>query len=158
MDTLNKKIQDAIIDNSKLINKNITGTNFLDRLKYLLIENKEIFQNILIKDIKDKSEDIEIKHNFDLDNGSFFSTLNFYSKSVSKINNKLKIDKFILIISGLNNLEIYDVINNKKSYFINLMPKTGIILTENTNISQKIAKGSIILEINAIKKSLDIEN
>ena len=158
MDTLNKKIQDIIIKNSKLINKNIIGINFLDRLKYILIENNDFFENLLLQDFKEKTEDNEIKNEFDLDNGSFISSLNFYSKSISKINNTLKIDTFFLIISGLNNLEIFDIINKKKSTFLNLSPKMGVVLTENTIISQKIAKGTIILEIVAIKKSLDIKN
>jgi len=158
MDTLNKKIQDIVINNSKLINNNIIGINFLDRLKYLLIENNDLFEDLLFQDLKEKGEDSEIKNQFDIDNGSFLSSLNFYSKSVSKINNSLKIDTFFLIINGLNNLEIFDTINKKKSTFLNLSPKMGIVLTENTVISQKIAKGTIILEIAAIKKSLNVEN
>ena len=158
MDILNKKIQDIVINNSKLINNNIIGINFLDRLKYLLIENNHLFEDLLFQDLKEKTEDSEIKNQFDIDNGSFLSRLNFYSKSVSKINNTLKIDTFFLIINGLNNIEIFDTINKEKSNFINLSPKMGIVLTENTVISQKIAKGTIILEIAAIKKPLNIEN
>jgi hypothetical protein len=158
MDILNKKIQDIVINNSKLINNNIIGINFLDRLKYLLIENNHLFEVLLFLDLKEKTEDSEIKNQFDFDNGSFLSRLNFYSKSVSKINNTLKIDTFFLIINGLNNIEIFDTINKEKSNFINLSPKMGIVLTENTVISQKIAKGTIILEIAAIKKPLNIEN
>jgi hypothetical protein len=158
MDILNKKIQDIVINNSKLINNNIIGINFLDRLKYLLIENNHLFEDLLFQDLKEKTEDSEIKNQFDFDNGSFLSRLNFYSKSVSKINNTLKIDTFFLIINGLNNIEIFDTINKEKSNFLNLSPKMGIVLTENTVISQKIAKGTIILEIAAIKKPLNIEN
>ena len=158
MDILNKKIQDIVINNSKLINNNIIGINFLDRLKYLLIENNHLFEVLLFQDLKEKTEDSEIKNQFDFDNGSFLSRLNFYSKSVSKINNTLKIDTFFLIINGLNNIEIFDTINKEKSNFLNLSPKMGIVLTENTVISQKIAKGTIILEIAAIKKPLNIEN
>ena len=158
MDILNKKIQDIVINNSKLINNNIIGINFGDRLKYLLIENNHLFEVLLFQDLKEKTEDSEIKNQFDFDNGSFLSRLNFYSKSVSKINNTLKIDTFFLIINGLNNIEIFDTINKEKSNFLNLSPKMGIVLTENTVISQKIAKGTIILEIAAIKKPLNIEN
>ena len=40
-----KKINDIIIQNNNIINENIVGTNYLEKIKYLIIDNLKDSQN-----------------------------------------------------------------------------------------------------------------
>ena len=43
MNTFIQKIEDITLKNDTVINKNIIGTNYLEKLKYLIIENLKDF-------------------------------------------------------------------------------------------------------------------
>ena len=56
MNTFIQKIEDIILENNNVVNKNIIGINYLEKLKYLIIDNlknidKFVLEN-LITDLK----------------------------------------------------------------------------------------------------------
>ena len=78
--------------------------------------------------------------------------------NLSKIKSKCKEDNLSIVLDGLKTISLFDFKQKNKTIELSLFKKMGIVLTKNTILSEKIAAGSIILDIISEKKILDIEN
>ena len=66
-------------------------------------------------------------------------------------------DSLSIVAYGLKNITISDFNNTKKSISLKLFKNMGIVLSQNTLISEKIASESIILDINSNISELNLE-
>ena len=160
MNVLIKEINDIIENNNSKINENIVGINYLEKLKYLVIDN--------LKDSQDKfaldnlSAALKKKNNqsikFKFKNRSLFLSINLYNNPLSKIKLCYDNDTLSVVINGVKNISLFDLYDKKKKVSLSIFKNKGIVLSENTITSEKIAAGSIIMDIFSEKKTMNIEN
>ena len=144
------KIDNIIFECNKQINEKIIGINYLEKLKYILINDYIELDTGLIKEFSnDKSEEFQKMYG----ENTLKCSIKFHQNSVSKIKNKLINDSLSIVIKGNKLLELYGDLNKKNPYIINLFPKMGIVLSENTMITEKIAKDSLIMDLIYIKNN-----
>ena len=158
MNLILAKISEIIKKNNETINEKIIGINYLEQLKYLIVNDLTLFDEKIFKDIlannkENKTED----YLFDFNNRSIKLSINFFKDSISKINNTINKDNLSIVGYGLKNITINDKDNAKKSITLKLFKNMGIVLSQGTLVSEKIASGSIILDINSNKNELNLE-
>ena len=149
---------DSIISNiNNQINDKIIGINYLDKLKYLFIDE---IKNLKIENIEDTinidTEDLSK----DFGENQLSYNVKFYKESITSIKKTSLHNYLSLIIEGQKSINFLKNEKNKKSTSINLFAKTGVIISKDTFFTEKISKGSLILDIkNNLKTSITgIEN
>jgi len=159
MNAFIQKIEDITLKNDNIINRNIIGTNYLEKLKYLIIENlknldKFILENLIV-DLKNSNDQL-IKYKFKDD--LLFSSISLYKDSLSRIKTRHNHDILSIVINGFKKVDVFDFYENNKSISLFISKNMGLVLSENTVTSENIASGSVILDIFYEKKILNIEN
>jgi len=159
MNDLIKKIDYIIEINNSKINENIVGINYLEKLKYLVIDNLKNGQDKLILD--DLVTTLEKKNNqsikFKFKNRPLFLSINLYKNPLSKIKLCCNNDTLSIVINGVKKILLFDLYDKKKKISLPIFKNMGIVLSENTITSEKIAAGSVIMDIISEKKVVNIE-
>ena len=145
---------DSIISNcNNKINDKIIGVNYLEKLKFFLIDSlKEndfsSFDNI--------SNETYTELNKTYGENNLVITIQQYQESLTIIKKECINDLLSVVLLGFASLDIYQ--NNKENELqsLSLFPKTGIVLSKNTLISEKILKDSLILRIVNIRDNSNI--
>ena len=145
---------DSIISNcNNKINDKIIGVNYLEKLKFFLIDSlKEndfsSFDNI--------SNETYTELNKKYGENNLVITIQQYQESLTIIKKECINDLLSVVLLGFASLDIYQ--NNKENELqsLSLFPKTGIVLSKNTLISEKILKDSLILRIVNIRDNSNI--
>ena len=142
MEKLINDISDIVIPEINIINEKVKGINFLELLKFNLIEKltplilKQKFpleQKIdFQKDINDNSRNIKISINY------YISPLSISKKNID--NNSL-----FLVFNDASNIDIY--VNEKKFTNILLFKNSGISVPKDTLINSKFNKNVLLLKI-----------
>ena len=148
---------DSIISNcNNKINDKIIGVNYLENLKFLLIDtlnekNFSLFNNV--------SDETAKELNKTYGENNLVITIQQYRKSLTKIKNECVNDLLSIVLQGFISLDIYQDKKENDFYSLSLFAKTGIVLSKNTLISEKIIKDSLILKIVNIgdTSNIDIE-
>jgi len=136
---------DSIISNcNNKINDKIIGVNYLEKLKFFLIDSlKEndfsSFDNI--------SNETYTELNKKYGENNLVITIQKYQESLSKMKNECINDLLNVVLQGFISLDIYQNHKENELHSLSLFPKTGIVLSKNTFISEKIIKDSLILKI-----------
>ena len=134
-------IDTIISENNNQINDKILGVNYLEKLKYLLIDSlknikissfNEIKSNEILKTYGANNLKIKIKN---------------YSSSLSKIKNKISSDYLCIVLQGTKSIEFHDILNSKYTNKLNIFPFTGVVLSNNTIISESISKETVLMDI-----------
>ena len=160
MNVLIKEINDIIENNNSKINENIVGINYLEKLKYLVIDNLKDGQDKftldnLVADLTEKNnQSIKLK----FENQSLFLSINLYKKPLSKIKLCYDNDTLSVVINGLKKITLSDLYDKKKKVSLSIFKNMGLVLSEKTITSEKIEAGSIIMDIVSEKKAMNIEN
>ena len=138
-----------------MINENIVGTSYLEKLKYLIINN--------LKDIQDESAidnlvaDLKKRNNqskkYEFKNKSLILSINLYIDSLTKINSCYNNDTLFIVIDGIKIISLFDLFNKKNKISLSISKNMGLVLSENMITSENIVAGSIIMDI-VSKKSL----
>ena len=145
---------DSIISNcNNKINDKIIGVNYLEKLKFFLIDSlKEndfsSFDNI--------SNETYTELNKKYGENNLVITIQKYQESLSKMKNECINDLLNVVLQGFISLDIYQNHKENELYSLSLFPKTGIVLSKNTFISEKITKDSLILKIVNIRDTSNI--
>ena len=150
MVTLITDIENIIAEFNKTINNNIYGINYLERLKYHLIDK--------IKDIPSlmKNNNFEINKNYEHINLNI--NLEFYKESLTKIKNKINEDQLVINLNGIQTIKIHNFKDSNSSTSITLYKNHGITLPIDTVISESTSKETYLLKILCIKSLGNIEN
>ena len=151
MKAFNEFFNKYLVDIDKSINKGVVGINYLESIKYLLIEKLEnIDQNIFIDFQKEllNQKVTEIKQEFD---HRKISCQILYSKeSISKIKFEIQKDILLIVLNGFCNFIIYDKNDKNISANLKIFKFMGLVLSEKTNISEKNSKDFVVLKITNI--------
>ena len=160
MSILIQEINNIIIKNNNIINENIVGTNYLEKIKYLIINNLKDSQNK--STIDNLVDDLMKKNNqskkFEFKNQSLILSINLYKDSLSKIKSCYKNDTLFIVIEGIKIISLFDLHNKKKKISLSILKNMGLVLSENMITSENIAAGSIIMDIMTEKKAMNVEN
>ena len=160
MNVLLKEINDIIEKNNSKINENIVGINYLEKLKYLVIDNLKDGQDKFILD--DLLATLKKKNNqsikFKFKNRSLLISINLYKNPLSKIKLCYDNDTLSIVINGVKKISLFDLYDKKRKVSLSIFKNMGIVLSENTITSEKIAAGSIVMDIVSEKKAMNIEN
>ena len=160
MNVLIKEINDIIEKNNSKINENIVGINYLEKLKYLVIDNLKDSQDKFTLDnlapVLEKKNNQSIKFKFK--NRSLFLSINLYKNPLSKIKLCYDNDTLSVVINGVKKISLFDLFDKRKKVSLSIFKNMGLVLSENTITSEKIAAGSIIMDIVSEKKAMNIEN
>jgi hypothetical protein len=150
MKNFNQDIDTIISESNNQINDKILGVNYLEKLKYLLIDGlknikassfKEIKTNEILKTYGENNLNIKIEN---------------YSSSFSKIKNTLSSDYLCIVLSGKKSIELQNIENSKLSNKLNIFPYTGIVLNNNTIISEFVSDETVLLDIFNFRKKYEI--
>ena len=159
MNDLIKKINDIIEKNNSEINENIVGINYLEKLKYLVIDKLKDGQNIFALDdlvaVLTEKNNQSIKFKFK--NRSLILSINLYKNPLSKIKLCYDNDTLSVVINGVKKISLFDLYDKKRKVSLSIFKNMGLVLSENTITSEKIAAGSIIMDIVSEKKAMNIE-
>ena len=141
-------LEQIFLDLNKSINEKIGGTNFLELIKFLLIEKLNNLTENDLKNLKLMPLNGKIlEKNIKLSNRKIAYKIEYFDKSVSIIKQKTEKDYLNIMLEGFKSITIYDNADHKKSIFSNLSKNMGIVLSSNTVITTKIAAKSILLSI-----------
>ena len=143
---------DQIIDNlSKEINEKIIGINYLETLKYFLINelkknNYNSFNEFKNIEISKKCGQNDL--NIVLEN---------FVDSNSKIKTIISNTRLTIVLSGSKSLKIFENNETKQSHSIFLHPFSGIVSSRDIVINELINKNTLLLNIFNINKNIDVE-
>ena len=159
MNALIKEIKDIVEKSNSEINENIVGINYLEKLKYLVIDKLKDVQNKFILDdlvaVLTEKNNQSIKFNFK--NRSLLLLINLYKNPLSKIKLCYDNDTLSIVINGIKKISLFDLHDKKRKVSLSIFKNMGIVLSENTITSEKIAAGSIVMDIVSEKKAMNIE-
>ena len=154
MKNLIKNIENIIIQNHSKINDKISGINFLEKLKYIIIDDIKSDKINLFKDLN-KTNVNKITNKF---NDNNLDIIIEYSSDLStKLKYSLPQDYMSIVLMGFKSIDIYESMESKISKSLNLFSENGIVLSKNTIISESISKQSIVLNIHNFRENSDIE-
>ena len=148
MENFFKEIDNFIIESNKEINEKILGINYLEKLKFSLIEQ------IISLNIKSYEEIKNFEEVKEYNNIKLSIRLNNYNESLSKLQNHLPNDNLCIILRGLKTFKIK---NNQESRSFTLFQNMGITLPSKTVVNESIAKQSTIIDIFNLNENLGIE-
>ena len=144
------EIVNTIITNSnKQINDKIIGVNFLEKLKYILIDelNKIEINKIDLKK-KQIAED-------SLQNKNLLIKIENFLETTSNIKYVCSDDKLSVVLKGSKLIKVNLGSNDNKSQTLNLFERNGIVISKNTTINEIISKNSLILDIIFINTNIE---
>lgn len=154
MKILRKKIDEIIKDELKIINKKIKGTNFLEVMKFGIIEKLNTLDPILSLN---SLENIENISEFNEEAKIIYSKI-FISKSqLSYVGKELNLDSLFVCINENMFVGVEDV-KTKKIFNTKLIKGTGITLPKTTKYNINFSENSVILEISIKEIEINIEN
>ena len=134
-------IDTIISESNNQINDKILGIAYLEKLKYLLIDGlkninipsfNEIKNNEILKIHGENNLKVNIKN---------------HSSALSTIKNMISSDYLCIVLQGTKSIEFHDILNSKISNKLDIFPFMGIAISNNTIISESIAKETILLDI-----------
>ena len=150
MVTFDITLNELFIEINKSINEKIIGTNFLELLKFELIEKFKALEKNGLNSLKLMLTDgTVLEKEINLNKRKIKYKVEFFDKSTSKIKEKIDNNYLWLILEGLKSITIYDFNYEDKSIFSNLSKNMGIVLSLNTVITSRIVEKSIILSISS---------
>ena len=156
-----KNLNESLIKCNDQINDKIIGVNYLENLKYHFLENLINFDYSSLEKFKNENGEVLVSANKAQKIKGWDKLVEAYEKNQpieGKIKSKCKEDNLSIVLDGLKTISLFDFKQKNKTIKLSLFKKMGIVLTKNTILSEKIAAGSIILDIISEKKILDIEN
>ena len=148
MESFFKEIDKVIIASNKKINEKILGINYLEKLKFSLIEK---IKGLNIRSYEEIKSFKEVK---EYDKIKLKITFNHYTEALSIIKKSLPNDNLCIILSGV---KIFTITNDKESKNLTLYQNMGITLPSKTVVNESIAKQSTIIDIFNLNENLGIE-
>jgi len=158
MKKLTSDIENIISNCNNQINDQIFGINYLEKLKYLLIDKlKEKKINGLDRIL----EESEVLFDKSYGQNNLSITIESNTSPIEKSLNESSNDVLSIVLRGIKSIDIYQSKASKSLHSLKLLPKSGIVLSKNTYIVEKISKDSIILDIannyDSFKKDINVE-
>ena len=144
MEKLILEIDSIISSCNNKINDKIVGVNYLEKLKFMLIDS---LKEKDLSSFDNNSNETNTELNKIYGENNLIITIQQYQESFTKIKNECINDLLNVVLQGFTSLDIYQHKKENELYSISLFPKMGVVLSKNTFISEKITKDSLILKI-----------
>ena len=148
MDYFLKLLDNLLIEINDSINEKIISINYLETIKFSLIEKLSELEENILEDFKSElSVNKLFSKELDLNTRSINYSINFIGNSTSNIKQIIQKNTLYIVLDGAKIISVFD--KNKKNISIkmNITKNKGIVLSENTIINENINKKSIILTI-----------
>ena len=153
------KLEKIISSGDQTINDKVFGVNYLEQLKYLLISDlKNLNENDLEKLNKALKNTNSLKNQYENLHRIIYFSINLYKDSYSKIKSLYDNDTLSIVIDGYKTISFFDKKSEKNNITLSVLKNMGLVITQNSIITEKIASDSIILDIKSEKKTNDIIN
>tara|TARA_Y100001970_G_C14009944_1_gene737862 strand:+ start:156 stop:641 length:486 start_codon:yes stop_codon:yes gene_type:complete len=144
MQEISKKIEDIIVEQVNLLNKKIKGINFLELLKFNIIEKiKPLFKNYTF----DQTTEFINEKKINNDNILIEIKIIFIDKPSLILKKVLLRDTLIISLKELIQIDVIDNGKNKKIQSFSILPLMGVCLSEKTHINLNFLKNCFYLEI-----------
>ena len=153
MEQLILEIDSIISSCNNKINDKIVGVNYLEKLKFMLIDS---LKEKDLSSFDNNSNETNTELNKIYGENNLIITIQQYQESFTKIKNECINDLLNVVLQGFASLDIYQPKKENGSHSLSLFPKTGIVVSRNTLISEKIIKNSLILKIVNIRDTSKI--
>tara|TARA_Y100000588_G_C14017502_1_gene822718 strand:+ start:313 stop:765 length:453 start_codon:yes stop_codon:yes gene_type:complete len=147
MENFFKEIDNFIIESNKDINEKIIGLNYLEKLKFSLIEK---IASLNIKSYDEFGNFNKVK---EYNNIKLSISLSHHNEALSKLKNSLPNDNLCIVLKGLKSFKIT---NSKESKNFTLYQNMGITLPSKTNVDESIAKQSTVIDIFNLNENLGV--
>ena len=155
MNHFNVQIEDIIANSFKNLNPKIKGINYLEMLKFDILQDKLVNINFSEQDINNY-EDKVINHNNNLKNLNVSIT---HSISTNQhLKQLLSNDCLIICLNGTIKIDLLNTAEKTGKTSLNFKRMMGITLPSNSEININLSKNCIKLQIEANDLELNIEN
>ena len=145
-------IDDLISDCINRINEKIIGINFLEKIKYSLIDRIKSIDLLNFEGINNK------EHYINNGNINFLIKIEKANENTSKIKKTIDNDNLTIILEGLKTISIHEKLISKSVNQQYLSKYVGIVLAKNTIIDELITKGTILLNISIVDRAETTES
>ena len=148
MDSFEEFLDNLLIEINNSIDEKIVGTNYLENIKFQLIEKLSVLEkNIVEGFIFELSAKKLFSKKHDFNTRSINYSIDYIENSISKIKHTVEADMLCIVLDGAKIISVFDKNQTSKSIKINITKNKGIVLSQNTIINENINKKSIILTI-----------
>ena len=148
MDYFLKLLDNLLIEINDSINEKIISINYLETIKFSLIEKLSELEKNIIDDFKsDLSVNKLFSKELDLNTRSINYSINFIENSTSNIKQIIQKNTLYIVLDGAKIISVFDNKKPIKSIKINMTKNMGVVLSQNTIINENINKKSTILTI-----------
>ena len=148
MDYFLKLLDNLLIEINDSINEKIIGINYLETIKFSLIEKLSELEKNIIDDFKsDLSVNKLFSKELDLNTRSINYSINFIENSTSNIKQIIQKNTLYIVLDGAKIISVFDKNKQNISIKMNITKNKGIVLSNNTITNENINKKSIILTI-----------
>lgn len=134
-------IANLISNSIEEVHDKIIGYNFLEKLKYILIDHIKSYDLLKIDNITNKEYNIE-KENFQV-----LIKVEKISQGFSIIKTKINADTLIVVLEGSKKIKIHQNSISKSFNQLYLSKHTGLVLIKDTIVDELIAKNTILLNV-----------
>ena len=148
MDFFEELLDNLLIEIDRSINEKIININYLENIKFQLIEKLTVLEKNILEDFKSKLSVKKIfskKHDFNTRSINY--SINYIENPISRIKHIIEKDILCIVLDGVKIISVFDKNKSDKSIKINMTKNTGVVLSQNTIINENINKKSIILTI-----------
>ena len=148
MDYFEEFLDNLLIEINNSIDEKIVGTNYLENIKFQLIEKLSVLEkNIVEGFIFELSAKKLFSKKHDFNTRSINYSINYIENSISQIKHIIENDTLYIVLNGAKIISVFDNKKPIKSIKINMTKNMGVVLSQNTIVNENINKKSIILTI-----------
>ena len=148
MDSFEEFLDNLLIEINNSINEKIVGTNYLENIKFQLIEKLSVLEkNIVEGFIFELSAKKLFSKKHDFNTRSINFSINYIENSISQIKHIIENDTLYIVLNGAKIISVFDNKKPIKSIKINITKNMGVVLSQNTIVNENINKKSTILTI-----------
>ena len=140
-------IDNLISDCINQINEKINGINFLEKIKYSLIDRIKSIDLLNFENINNKEYYINNA------NINLLIKIEKANENVSKIKKTIDNDNLTLILEGFQTISIHEKLISKSVNQQYLSKYVGMVLAKNTIIDEIITKDTILLNISIVDRT-----
>jgi len=140
-------IDNLISDCINQINEKINGINFLEKIKYSLIDRIKSIDLLNFENINNKEYYISNA------NINLLIKIEKANENVSKIKKTIDNDNLTIILEGLKTISIHEKLISKSVNQQYLAKYVGMVLAKNTIIDEVITKDTILLNISIVDRT-----
>jgi len=145
-------IDNLMSDCINQINEKINGINFLEKIKYSLIDRIKSIDLLNFENIKNKERYINNANN------NLLIKIEKTNENVSKIKKNIENDNLTIILKGLKTISIHEKLISKSVNQQYLSKYLGMVLAKNTIIDEIITKDTILLNISIVDRAESVED